>query len=428
MFTAVAGRWTIEEHKLFLEGLAIHGKAWKKIATSIRTRSVTQVRTHAQKYFLKQSKGKKYSNDETQNSGDILPCAPHDLVSIFYISLDYFIMTFLLQTFPLQPSLQKRKLDDISTGIQSSAISKDWNSDFALFLDSSKLHPSEFSILGTCFETNPNLSSIANNDTRNLCNIPSTSNLPKVTVDIKAANISTSPMNNFPTKKLCVEKKGKQAFSPKSICNSLSFEDLSHHSLTSYGECANPMTSLYHDTFQNEENMLVHMHPNTTAIASVSMEDFLIMKDDDIYDDLSPNFLDHVTIDNFDTFFEYDHSENPKIVELPTGLNYQNPQKGVDLLINQTPLQFALEDPITDYYHIHHNSLIITKKVSDDKFPPCTTTTIIAPVAGTTYPAVSILVEETATDDDFSDATLSDYFSEDIFDNHFDCMFDYISE
>eukprot|EP01041_Mallomonas_annulata_P012809 gene12809-27011_t len=53
-----AGRWTTEEHELFLEGLRLHGKGWKKIAQYIKSRSVIQVRTHAQKYFLKMAKAK----------------------------------------------------------------------------------------------------------------------------------------------------------------------------------------------------------------------------------------------------------------------------------------------------------------------------------------------------------------------------------
>lgn len=53
-----AGRWTNEEHDLFLEGFRLHGKGWKKIAALIKSRSVIQVRTHAQKYFLKMSKAK----------------------------------------------------------------------------------------------------------------------------------------------------------------------------------------------------------------------------------------------------------------------------------------------------------------------------------------------------------------------------------
>ena len=47
------GRWTEEEHEMFLEGLQLHGKQWKTIATMIGTRTVVQVRTHAQKYFQK---------------------------------------------------------------------------------------------------------------------------------------------------------------------------------------------------------------------------------------------------------------------------------------------------------------------------------------------------------------------------------------
>ena len=47
------GRWTEEEHEIFLHGLQLHGKQWKTIATMIGTRTVVQVRTHAQKYFQK---------------------------------------------------------------------------------------------------------------------------------------------------------------------------------------------------------------------------------------------------------------------------------------------------------------------------------------------------------------------------------------
>lgn len=50
------GRWTAEEHRLFLQGLEQHGKGWKKIATLIQSRTVVQIRTHAQKYFQKLTK------------------------------------------------------------------------------------------------------------------------------------------------------------------------------------------------------------------------------------------------------------------------------------------------------------------------------------------------------------------------------------
>lgn len=48
------GRWKRDEHNLFLQGLARYGRGqWKKIAKDIPTRTVWQVRTHAQKYYLK---------------------------------------------------------------------------------------------------------------------------------------------------------------------------------------------------------------------------------------------------------------------------------------------------------------------------------------------------------------------------------------
>jgi SHAQKYF class myb-like DNA-binding protein len=50
------GRWTKEEHEDFLEALQLHGKEWKKVAAKVKTRTVVQTRTHAQKYFQKLQK------------------------------------------------------------------------------------------------------------------------------------------------------------------------------------------------------------------------------------------------------------------------------------------------------------------------------------------------------------------------------------
>lgn len=51
-----AGRWTKEEHEIFLNAIKKYGKEWKKVAALIKTRTVVQTRTHAQKYFQKISK------------------------------------------------------------------------------------------------------------------------------------------------------------------------------------------------------------------------------------------------------------------------------------------------------------------------------------------------------------------------------------
>jgi SHAQKYF class myb-like DNA-binding protein len=62
------GRWTEQEHTVFLEGLEKHGKQWKTIAAMIGTRSVVQVRTHAQKYFQKMERKKNASSTSIWSS------------------------------------------------------------------------------------------------------------------------------------------------------------------------------------------------------------------------------------------------------------------------------------------------------------------------------------------------------------------------
>ena len=47
------GRWTEEEHNKFLQGIIIYGVHWKKVKSLIKTRTVIQVRSHAQKFFYK---------------------------------------------------------------------------------------------------------------------------------------------------------------------------------------------------------------------------------------------------------------------------------------------------------------------------------------------------------------------------------------
>ncbi|CAN0228771.1 unnamed protein product, partial [Discosporangium mesarthrocarpum] len=64
------GRWTYNEHQLFLRGLELHGKGWKKIASLIKTRTVVQIRTHAQKYFQKLAKNKQSGGDYGDMSVD----------------------------------------------------------------------------------------------------------------------------------------------------------------------------------------------------------------------------------------------------------------------------------------------------------------------------------------------------------------------
>lgn len=50
------GRWSQEEHKKFVEAIFKYGNEWKKIKEFIGSRSSTQARSHAQKFFIRLKK------------------------------------------------------------------------------------------------------------------------------------------------------------------------------------------------------------------------------------------------------------------------------------------------------------------------------------------------------------------------------------
>jgi SHAQKYF class myb-like DNA-binding protein len=47
------GRWTLEEHKRFIQGVLEFGNRWRYVAKVIETRNSAQIRSHCQKFFSK---------------------------------------------------------------------------------------------------------------------------------------------------------------------------------------------------------------------------------------------------------------------------------------------------------------------------------------------------------------------------------------
>lgn len=65
-----SGRWTKLEHFKFLEALKMFGKEWQKVQQHVFTRTSTQARSHAQKFFVKLDK-KQLTLDEFLKKLDI---------------------------------------------------------------------------------------------------------------------------------------------------------------------------------------------------------------------------------------------------------------------------------------------------------------------------------------------------------------------
>ena len=102
--TKITGRWKFKEHMQFLEGLDKYGVKWKKIFPLIKTRTSKQIRSHAQKFFLKlkqvkdEQLGIDFTSDNINNIKDMINNiksinSDYDLIRVFlYLSEKYTAM------------------------------------------------------------------------------------------------------------------------------------------------------------------------------------------------------------------------------------------------------------------------------------------------------------------------------------------------
>ena len=111
------GRWSLEEHIIFLQTLEKYGTNWKKISKIIPTRSDKQIRSHAQKFYqkLKEYKDTELGIDFTsENISDFNDMIEH----IKSVNINYNIVTtFLYLSEKVNLIKKSKKKDKININI-----------------------------------------------------------------------------------------------------------------------------------------------------------------------------------------------------------------------------------------------------------------------------------------------------------------------
>lgn len=101
-----SGRWSKEEHIKFVEAILKHGNEWKEVQKYVKSRSSTQARSHAQKFFLKLKKSDAL-NSTSQDIGISIQSL-HNITNQMNVD-DYFNTLKVLHDAPYEKSKSKLK-------------------------------------------------------------------------------------------------------------------------------------------------------------------------------------------------------------------------------------------------------------------------------------------------------------------------------
>ena len=105
------GRWQPDEHQRFIDAILKYGNEWKQVQKYVGTRSSTQARSHAQKFFVKIKKSNifNFDIDFSKNSIKTLHSLANNLNSEEYLNA---INALNCVAFERKNQSQKRKKKD----------------------------------------------------------------------------------------------------------------------------------------------------------------------------------------------------------------------------------------------------------------------------------------------------------------------------
>jgi SHAQKYF class myb-like DNA-binding protein len=151
------GRWTKEEQVKFIHAIFKYGNDWKKVQECIISRSSTQARSHAQKFFLRMKKLLKMNSDNECSFENfklkkefILNCirnCTHDKIECSNEEIDRLIKVLLNFNSKRKPKV----IRDNENEVENESSHEDDHSNFQLFIGKKKYFnieksPSRFSL------------------------------------------------------------------------------------------------------------------------------------------------------------------------------------------------------------------------------------------------------------------------------------------
>jgi SHAQKYF class myb-like DNA-binding protein len=179
------GRWKSDEHRRFIDAIIKYGNNWRQVQKYVGTRSSTQTRSHAQKFFEKLKRSKIFKNEKydfSKNSLKIL----HDIMKKLPIK-EYNQTLKALHSLSYEKPISENEKNNINEYLKDNCNenmeNNNYDGKYIINNGEENIKRIKFINQGYCFLENNNNNKLFNNDdyllynNSNSCNINSNGNI-----------------------------------------------------------------------------------------------------------------------------------------------------------------------------------------------------------------------------------------------------------